>query len=83
MTSAERYRPRPHTVWLARLRRQFLSGVGVRDAAKPDPMAGCMTKSGAATVPMPTASAGSWVGLWTQAAPCRDSSTPAKIAPTA
>ena len=83
MASADRYRPKPKTVWLAKLRRQFLSGVGVRDAAKPEPMAGCITSSGAATVQTPTANAGSRVGLRTQSAPWRPTSTVANAMPTA
>ena len=44
------YRPAPNTAWLATLRRQFATGAGVFDARTPDPMAGCITNQGAATV---------------------------------
>ncbi|MNC85821.1 hypothetical protein D3C83_14350 [compost metagenome] len=61
-SSAETYSPAPNTAWTTRLRRRAVVGFAVFDAAIPMPIPGCMTKSGAATVARPTASAGSGVG---------------------
>jgi hypothetical protein len=54
------------------------AGRGMREAAMPAPMAGCINRNGAATLQMPTASAGPIVGCLTQAAPKKDTNTAAK-----
>jgi len=61
-------RPRPKTAWLAKLRRQFFSGVGVRDDARPAPIAGCIRNSSTAAMARPQVTAGSKVGRLSQAA---------------
>ena len=63
MSAADAYKPKPKTVWFSKLRRQFLIGVGVFDAANPLPIAGCITNSGMTTVLMPSAMADSNDGL--------------------
>lgn len=81
MRVAARYRPDPNTAWFATLLRQFLAGVGVLDEAMPAPIAGCMTSQGAATVPIPTASAGRRFGFLVQANPAMPTNKPAKAMP--
>jgi hypothetical protein len=44
---------------VGQVRRLFDSGAGVFEAMKPEPMAGCITNQGAATVASPKARAGS------------------------
>lgn len=59
--------PLPNTPWLTSDRRQFRTGVDVFEAAKPAPMACCMTNSGATAVAVPTQQrAGRNLGLFVQ-----------------
>jgi hypothetical protein len=83
MKTAAKYRPKPNTVWFVRVLRQFLRGVRVLDEAMPAPIAGCMTRKGTTTVPMPTASAGSKRGLFTHDDPYMDASKTANAMPSA
>ncbi len=68
---------------VARLFSELKSGRGVRREAIPAPMAGCNTRSGAATVTTPMRSAGPGVGAWAQARPKVARRSPAMETPMA
>jgi hypothetical protein len=80
---AATYRPRPNTVCVTRLLNRAAAGFGVRLAAIPAPMPGCISRNGATMLPMPTISAGPIVGRPAQSRPYRTSRAAANAMPIA
>ena len=60
---------KPKIAWVGSVWSREFQGRGVRDAANPPPIAGCMTGKGASAATIPTASAGARVGLSSHAVP--------------
>lgn len=61
-TQPAAYNPTPNTACVTTLCIRARFGRGVRLAAIPAPIAGCISRKGAATLPMPTINAGASVG---------------------
>jgi hypothetical protein len=81
VASAERYSPKPKTVWVTRLLRLFRTGADVLDEAIPAPRAGCKMNSGATAVTIPVSNAGVKDGDRAQSTPKVESKSAAKVIP--